>query len=154
MSPYSSVSQQMEAILDNRVTSSNSDVFHQDRYTKLDMPTHLHEQQTTGHSHSMFDLSSGSPSAGSPGNHKEWVSQIKQDLKQFSRAQGDDSGASPAREGEGSGVQGKTEQGSAIPRISSRWSQFVCEKDDSESEGEVGVLSAGNGRSGRRDTIS
>lgn len=107
--PYSSINEQMQS---DHVGTSNSMLFHhQDRYTKLGVAT---EQQS--HSHSMYDLSS-SPS--SPDNHKEWMSQIKQDLEPFSQP------SSSSGQGGGSRVQSATNTG----KVSSRWSQFMCEVD-------------------------
>ena len=86
--------------------------FHPNRYTKLDTPSLSKVDQADSHSRSMFDLSSA-PSA-SPDNHKEWMSEIKKDLEQFYNS-----------------------STSSIPKVSSRWSQFMCE-DETESEEEVG----------------
>lgn len=87
---------------------------HPDRYTKLDTPTDEHTETGGGHSQSMFDLTSVS---ASPGNHEEQMSEIKKDLEQFSRKR--------------------------IPKVSARWSQFMCEEEDSEEEEEEGVGTSG-----------
>lgn len=114
------------------LTSSKFVYFHPDRYTKLDMPTpppdkqQQQQQQSSGYSHSMLDLSSTS---SSPGNHKEWMSLIKQDLEQFSKddkSRASDTISKPLI----------TEDRKSIPQVSSRWSQFMCESDESESDEE------------------
>ena len=112
--PYSSVNLEMEQ--DNMYGSKPSLLYHtQDRYTKLGMPS----EPQRGHSQSMCDLTSTSPSRASPDNHKEWMSQIKQDLEKFSAA-----GSSGKGEGAGSKV-------ASVPKVSSRWSQFM----DGDGEG-------------------
>lgn len=118
----------MKSALDDlEMTSSNPMFSHPDRYTKLDMPTE--EQQTGGHSHSMFNLSSEAASAG-PANHKEQMNEIKKDLEQFS-------GTRTSAEKPNT-ADGCTDE-KRIPKASTRWSQFMCEEDESESEEEVGV---------------
>jgi hypothetical protein len=118
----------MMSALDDARAGSKSMRFRSDRYTRLDMPDHDEIGWTEGHSRSMQDLSSSSPA-----NHKEWMSKIKKDLDQFSREQG--KGEAP------SAVDGSPESSdrSQIPKVSSRWNQFMCEDDRSDSEEEAGV---------------
>lgn len=121
--PYSSINLHLQMESDHDLMSSKSMYFHPNRYTKLDTPsTSLSKvEQADSHSHSMFDLSSA-PSV-SPDNHmhKEWMSEIKRDLEQFSQDH-----------------NSRTSSKKSIPKVSSRWSQFMCEEDESESEEEVG----------------
>ncbi len=120
VSPYSSMNQDM-------LMNSKSMFFHPDRYTKLEHPHHTPTTtgttSTSSYSLSMCDLSSLSPGKTGQVNHRERMMQIKQDLKQFSRANSSKkTSVSPGTGGE--------------ERIlSSRWSQFMCE-DDSEEEKE------------------
>lgn len=135
VSPYSCVNVQMESALDSEaVTSSKSMYFYPDRYTKLDILET--ERQADGHSRSMFDLPS--VSSASPANHKEWMSEIKKDLEQFSQEQSKRGAKQPGA------VDGSTDK----KQIPSRWSQFMCEgdKSTSESEEEVGVSLESPGR--------
>ena len=108
--PYSSVNLQMESTLDD-LRSAKSTYFHPNRYTKLDEP------EMEQHSRSMLDLPSASST--SPANHKEWMSEIKKDLDQFSQEQG-------------TKQPNAAEEGTRIPQLSSRWSQFMCESDSEE----------------------
>lgn len=98
--------------------------FHPNRYTKLD------ESDAEQHSRSMLDLPSASST--SPVNHKEWISEIKKDLDQFSQEQG------------GTKQPNAAEDEKRIPRVSSRWSQFMCESDSEDELDEALTSSQGN----------
>ncbi len=148
--PYSSVNQEFfddQALGVATTTTASSCIL--DRYTKLDPPSYpsqqqqQQQQQQSGphgrHSQSMFNLSS-IPS-GSLGNHKERISQIKQDLEQFSCHHQDhhgnkvamDTGRAQPQSG-GSGSTNSDNNMKSIPKISSRWSQFMCEADSDSDE--------------------
>ena len=103
--------------------SAKSMYFSPDRYTKLEedystsciqspfsrgMPTNTQ---------SMYNLTSPT----STGNHKEKMEKIKQELQKFSKECKPSKKTAAGRDG--------------IPKVSSRWSQFMCE-DDSNSEEE------------------
>lgn len=78
--PYSNISREMEALLDDHSTqlkSAKSLTF--ERYTKLDG-----EQP---HSQSLHDLSVGPPTH----NHQESMAIIREDINRFSRKDGDTS---------------------------------------------------------------
>ena len=159
MCPYSSVNQEF---FDCQRPTLNSD-----RYSKLDPPSYSpfeeQEQQTSGHnhsschSHSMTNLSSFS--SESPTNHKEWIAQIKQDLEQFSATEMGYSETHPPGHSKDTG-HSKTHPPSgtehsitstpagnngdkSIPKISTRWSQFMCEEDSDSEEEENSPLSSG-----------
>lgn len=115
----------MEFPLEDR--SKSMYFHHPDRYTKLDdmdTPICSNIEHASGHSHSMFDLSSRSPPASSsPGHHREWMSKIKKDLEQFSSSR------------EHHKEEGGSNPDKKIPKVSARWSQFMDESDDEEEVG-------------------
>lgn len=127
--PYSSINLQMESALDDHcVGDMPSAKSRPDRYTKLDTPTYNQPEQR--HSHSMLDLSA--TSAGGPTSHKDRMSEIRKDLEQFSQAHGKRGAKQPAN------MTDRSTEEQRIPKVSSRWSQFMCE-EDSESEEETGA---------------
>lgn len=119
--PYSSINLQMESDLGDDHHSSRPD-----RYTKLA----TYEQHASGHSHSMLELPTSSCNSPTT-NHKEWMSEIKRDLEQFSQEHGKMGAEQPD----------KSTDEQRIPTVSSRWSQFMCEEDESGSDEEIGVSS-------------
>lgn len=131
MCPYSSVNLQVQSSLDDLLCGV-AEKSRPDRYTKLDTPTS--NQHTGGHSHSMMDLSTSSPVGAT--NHKEWMSEIKKDLEQFSQNHGKRGAKQPAD------MADRSIDEQRIPKVSSRWSQFMCEDDESESEEEIALESS------------
>lgn len=114
MYPYSSVSQEMELLLDDhtaRLKSSKSCyTLVSEKYTKLDDDNGVCGDQT--YSQSLQDLSVGPP----PLSHHDSIAIIREDISRFST------------------------DVKQIPNVSSRWSKFMCESesDSEEKEGEEG----------------
>lgn len=154
--PYSSVNQDMKDFSDTRSSLSGAKsmyFIHPDRYTRLeDTPTFPSSSAWTSVSRnqpclaqSMFNLSaaaaaSSSTSSTLPVDHKERMELIKQDLQRFSRRECVEKSSKEPRS------EGASEELGSIPRVSSRWSQFMCEEDSNSEEEEEE-----EGRNGRKD---
>lgn len=154
MCPYSSVNPEFFDSQTPRHRASSSD-----RYSKLDSPYEKQEQQRgRSHSHSLTNPSSISfeTSGTSPANHKERIAQIKQDLEQFS-ADHPAEVAANMRHSETHPPGSVKDMGhsethlpasggnndKSIPKVSTRWSQFMCEEDSDPEEEESSLLTSG-----------
>ena len=129
--PYSSVSQEMESHLDDhtaRVSSSNY-TLPSDRYRKLD------EDTSSFQSTSLQDLTSASVLSVS--NHKDNIAKIKEDISRYSCATDLCNGVSSTE------IQQSTEGEQVIPKVSSKWSQFMCEEDSEDEESYFKSLASG-----------
>ena len=138
--PYSCVSQEMEDKLGDhtdRLTSSRQplDLPTPDRYRKLDNDSFVYATGAGDFSDAAASslLSNGvtlGTSPSSPSNHKDRMAKIKEDISRYK------CDAPPARE-RGGGTSVVNKEDMVIPKVSSKWTQFMCEE---ESEGEEDEL--------------
>ena len=163
MYPYSCVSQEMEDKLDDhtdKLTNSRStyDSPVSDRYRKLENDSFVY---STGDDLLLGAPSNLSGSAGnimtgtspsSPSNHKDTMAKIREDI---SRYKCENPPPAKAREEGGHGSGGNTTEElprkeTAIPKVSSKWTQFMCEEDSEGEEGdnEEQLLLGGLGSAG------
>lgn len=140
--PYSCVSQEMEDKLGDhtdRLTGSRPplDLPTPDRYRKLDDDSFAEAAASSL-------LSNGvtlGTSPSSPSNHKDSMAKIKEDISRYKCD-------APAGEREASLV---SKEDTVIPKVSSKWTQFMCEEEsEGEEEDELwrtfgsGVVSSGS----------
>ena len=150
--PYSCVSQEMEGKLDDhtdKLTSSRSsfEFPHSDRYRKLDDDSFVYgvgDGLSTSPSQSLSlpsNLLTGvSPS--SPSNHKDSMARIREDISRYKYE------GPPLRDDRGAEEQTKE---TSIPKVSSKWSQFMCEEESDDDEDDLllrnfdsGVVTSGS----------
>jgi len=151
VSPYSSVNFEttFQAAPSSSLCSTKSMYFSPDRYTKLeeDYSTCVQSPFSRGmpaNTQSMYNLTTPT----STSDHKEKMEKIKQELQKFSKKE--------CMANSKKAAAGKV----GIPKVSSRWSQFMCE-EDSNSEDESSKTKERGGRSststhilGTRSTIA
>lgn len=135
--PYSCVSQEMEGKLDDhtdKLTSSVSafDFPLSDRYRKLDDDSFVYDSgdilsPSPTHSPSVRKLITGTASS-SPSNHKDSMARIREDISRYKYHD-------PPLRVENGTVGHTGAKVTTIPKVSSKWTQFMCE-DESEEEDE------------------
>lgn len=126
----------MESHIDDhkaRVTSSNY-TLPNDRYRKLN------EDLTDFQSTSLQDLTSTSTSGLSLSNHKEHIAKIKEDISRYSYINDDCNGGVRGSEFQAA-EEGRGEQ--IIPKVSSKWSQFMCEEESDDEDNYFETLATG-----------
>jgi hypothetical protein len=129
-----------------------------DRYRKLEDDSFVY---STGDVATPANLS-GSPgnimtgtSPSSPSNHKDSMAKIREDISRYkcenppqAKAIGDDSGH---RGNTKSTTEELSKKETVIPKVSSKWTQFMCEDDSEGEEGdneEEQLLATGLGSAG------
>ena len=151
--PYSCVSQEMEDKLDDltdKLTSSKSiyELPVSDRYRKLDEDSFVYNtgDDLLGATPASLSGSAGNLMTGTspslPSNHKDSMARIREDIGRYKRENpspdkgGDDRGGSKGE---------LSEKETAIPKVSSKWTQFMCEESEEEGDDEEQLLLRGAG---------
>ena len=138
--PYSCVSQEMEDKLDDhtdKLTSSRLtyDIPVPDRYRKLEDDSFVYSTgedllgTPTNLSGSAGNISTGT-SPSSPSNHKDSMARIREDISRYKCEN------PPQTKSGGSTIGELPGKEMVIPKVSSKWTQFMCEEDSEEEEGD------------------
>ena len=140
--PYSCVSQEMEDKLTNSRSTYDSPV--SDRYRKLEDNSFVY---STGDDLLLLGTpanlsgSAGSIMTGtspsSPSNHKDSMAKIREDISRYKCENPPQTKAkAKGEEGRGNTTEELPRKETVIPKVSSKWTQFMCEEDSDGEEGD------------------
>ena len=143
--PYSCLSQEMEDKLDDhsdKLSSSKStyhDIPPSDRYRKLEDDSFVYSTANLLSGSPPYAMSSSGVTTGtspsSPSNHKDSMARIREDISRYK------CGNPP----ESKGSTAKTRRETVIPKVSSKWTQFMCEEDSEEDDDDQLLRKLGSG---------
>lgn len=140
--PYSIVSKEMENKMDDHEdkllgSKSMSDFPPSDRYRKLEEDSFVYGTSTVNCFEAASTTSTSSLTTGtsppSTTNHKDSMARIREDISRY-KCQGL---SVEEKGGEASSTLASKDE-RTIPKVSSKWSQFMCEEDSEEEEEEEG----------------
>ena len=134
--PYSCVSQEMEDKLDHLTDKLSSksafDLPLSDRYRKLENDSFVYGTETDDLSDpSMYSSANIGTSPSSSSNHKDSMARIREDISRYKC----DKPPAP----------GGTGKETVIPKVSSKWTQFMCEEDSEGEEDDELLRNLGSG---------
>ena len=134
--PYSCVSQEMEDKLDHLTDKLSSksafDLPLSDRYRKLENDSFVYGTETDDLSDpSMYSSANIGTSPSSSSNHKDSMARIREDISRYKC----DKPPAP----------GGTGKETVIPKVSSKWTQFMCEEDSEGEEDDELLRNFGSG---------